>query len=391
MDERRIKILCVDDEPLVLDGLTLHLRRRYEVRTATNGAEGLSVLNAEGPFAVVLSDMRMPGMDGAEFLSRVRAHSPDATRMLLTGHADIPSTVAAVNEGRIFRFLTKPCPPDQILDSFAAAVEQHDLVVAEKVLLEQTLRGSIAMLTDVLAMTSPMAFGRGSRLRDHCARLAGILAMPKAWEVEVAAMLALVGAVSLPEETTERYFRGEALSEPEQAMVAKLPEVTESLLGHIPRLDGVRAILRDQHTPASRMERREIPLGSRILRAVCDFDDLESSGMAPSLALDTLRNREGEYDPVVLAAFTDLLGDAGRRREVREVTLAQVRQGMVFIEDVRTKTGALLVARGFVVTPGFLQKARNFAKDLVPGMLKVLVRVEQEAEQPEPATAGGDR
>lgn len=158
-------------------------------------------------------------------------------------------------------------------------------------------------------------------------------------------------------------------------MVAEMPAVTQSLLAHIPRLEGVREILREQRTPASRRSRREIPVGSHILKVVWDYDELESSGMPSSLALDTLRHREGEYEPRVIAALTQLLGDADPRREVREIPLADVDEGMVFIEDVHTKTGALLVARGFMVTPGFLQRVRNFASDLVPGTLKVLVNM----------------
>jgi DNA-binding NtrC family response regulator len=107
----RTKILCVDDEPRVLEGLALHLGRIFEMVTATSGREGLEVLAGQGPFTVVLSDMRMPGMDGAAFLSKVRQAAPDTTRMLLTGDTDLQAAIAAVNEGQIFRFLTKPCAP----------------------------------------------------------------------------------------------------------------------------------------------------------------------------------------------------------------------------------------------------------------------------------------
>lgn len=388
MAEQRPRILCVDDEPQVLDGLTLHLRRRYQVHTAISGDGGLELLAAAGPFAVVLSDMRMPGMNGAEFLAEVRRRHPDATRMLLTGQADIPSTVAAVNEGRIFRFLTKPCPPDPLLEAFAAAVEQHELITAERVLLEQTLRGCIAALTDILAMTNPVAFGRATRLKAQARRLADSLETTKAWQVEVAAMLSQLGTVALPESVTERFFLGADLDPREQALVERMPEVTESLLANIPRLEEIREILRDQNAPVQKHERRPIPIGARILKVVADYDDLETAGLSSKLALDTMRCRHGMYDPEVLQAFSAMLDADDERREIRELPLHAVQDGMVFLEDVHTKTGALLVARGFVVTPSFLERTRHFAKDLVPGNLRVMACLAEAEDLPEAIGTG---
>src|SRR5512141_2774337 len=107
---KKPSVLCVDDERIVLEGLALHLRRRFDVTMAESGAEGLDAIRGSGKFAVVLSDMRMPGMRGAEFLAQVRQLSPETVRVLLTGYADLESAIAAVNEGQIFRFLNKPCP-----------------------------------------------------------------------------------------------------------------------------------------------------------------------------------------------------------------------------------------------------------------------------------------
>ena len=140
------RVLCVDDEPRVLDGLRLVLGRRYELFTAESGAEGLEVLDAEGPFEAVVSDMRMPQMNGAVFLAEVRKRAEDTTRLLLTGGTDMESAIKAV--------------------------ELHRLKSAEKVLLEQTLRGSIQALTDVLGLASPVAFGRAGRIKRRVVELA---------------------------------------------------------------------------------------------------------------------------------------------------------------------------------------------------------------------------
>ena len=164
-------ILCVDDEPNVVSGLAMQLRRDYEVVGASSGAEGLARLRerAGGPedraFAAIVSDMRMPEMDGASFLAEAREVAPDATRLLLTGHSEFDAAIRAVNEGGLFRFLLKPCPPDELRVALRDAVEQHRLVVSERVLLEQTLRGSVRTLLEILAMTHPAAFGRAERVR----------------------------------------------------------------------------------------------------------------------------------------------------------------------------------------------------------------------------------
>lgn len=97
-------ILCVDDESRVLDGLRLTLRHGFDVLTATSGAEGLAMLKRMAGATVVISDMRMPGMDGAAFLTQVKEQWPDSTRLLLTGEAGRDAAIAAVNEGQIFRF-----------------------------------------------------------------------------------------------------------------------------------------------------------------------------------------------------------------------------------------------------------------------------------------------
>src|ERR1700690_3969334 len=172
MKPAKPRVPFVDDEPNVLEGLSLTLRRGYEVVLAGSGEAGLDVLTRDPTIAAVVSDMRMPGMDGATFLGKARAVLPDATRLLLTGQAELALAIAAINEGRIFRFLTKPCPPPVLVAAVEAGVELHRLVTSERVLLEQTLRGSIQMLTDVLALAAPTAFGQAVRIQRYARDLA---------------------------------------------------------------------------------------------------------------------------------------------------------------------------------------------------------------------------
>jgi len=131
------RILFVDDEQGVLDGYQRLLRKEFYVRVARSGQEGLTAIAEHGPFAVVVSDMRMPGMNGAEFLAQVRQKWPESVRMLLTGYTDLHAAIAAVNEGNIFRFLTKPCPKEALVEAVNAGLEQYHASIAERELVRR--------------------------------------------------------------------------------------------------------------------------------------------------------------------------------------------------------------------------------------------------------------
>src|ERR1022692_2492595 len=162
----RPRILLVDDEPDLLAGLVRSLRSDlFELAGATSGAEALDLLRNRGPYAVIVSDLKMPVMDGAELLGQARKVSPDTVRVLFTGAPDLERAIAAVNEGAIFRFLTKPCSRVMMALTLKSCVEQHELITGQRILLEQTLHGAIKALTDVLGLTNPLAFGRATRLR----------------------------------------------------------------------------------------------------------------------------------------------------------------------------------------------------------------------------------
>jgi two-component system, NtrC family, sensor kinase len=126
--EEPTRILCIDDELNVLRSLTrLFLDDPYEILTATSGAEGLLILDRCGTVPVVLSDYRMPGMNGVEFLSEVRKRWPETVRIVLSGYADTGAIVSAINEGQIYRFVAKPWNDDELRVTVANALERHDL------------------------------------------------------------------------------------------------------------------------------------------------------------------------------------------------------------------------------------------------------------------------
>jgi len=330
--------------------------------------------------AVVISDMRMPGMNGAEFLSRASEAHPNTTRILLTGHAELDAAVRAINEGHIFRFLVKPCPPPELLRTVDAAAEHHRLLLAEKVLLEQTLHGSVKMLSEVLAITNPVAFGRAARIKQHVSRLADKLGEKERWQVEVAAMLSQLGTITLPNETNEKLYYGTALTPAEQVMVERSPDVTEQLLGHIPRLESVREILSAQAQPYRKHDgeltasQRLIQRGAQLLKMAVALDTLEAQGVSGQLALETLKGRAEQYDPEVLTAACEIGGGQTGGETIREVSLAALKPGMVFASDVKLTTGTLFVARGYEVTESLLERLKNFRAGSVQEPVKVVIR-----------------
>ena len=137
------RILIVDDDANLLQAMRRQLFDTFDVTTAEGGEAALDLIGDETPFAVVLSDMRMPGLDGVEFLKRFRERSKHTVRMMLTGNADQQTAVDAVNEGHIFRFLKKPCPEATLRAAIDAGIEQYRLVIAERELLSKTVAGTV--------------------------------------------------------------------------------------------------------------------------------------------------------------------------------------------------------------------------------------------------------
>ncbi len=360
------RILFVDDEPDLLAAIARNLRsEHFTVATASSAAEALDMLAKAGPFAVIVSDLRMPGMDGIGLLRTARELYPDTVRVLFTGQPDLDNAVAAVNEGAIFRFINKPCSRVTLALTVKGAVEQHRLIMAERELLQETLRGSIKALTDVLALASPLAFGRATRVRQSMAALAASLKVTESWHIEVAAMLSQIGSVILPTAILEKAYQGQEMTEPELEMVRRVPSVTEQVLANIPRLEPVVEILRCQEkrfdgtgTPDDIRGGSAIPWGARALKAVIDLDTLEAGGLPPSMAVDTLRCRYGWYDPAILDALAETR-QSDRHSTVRELPLNGLAAGMVLAQDVRTTKGMLFVARGQEVTAGLIEKFHN--------------------------------
>jgi response regulator RpfG family c-di-GMP phosphodiesterase len=376
-DPQLPRILCVDDEPRVVQGLAVHLRRGYEVLTALDGEEALRRLQDSAPVAVIVSDMRMPRMDGATLLAKARSGHPDTVRILLTGEPGRDAVVSAVNKGQIFRFLTKPCPPEELLACIEAAVEQYRLITAERVLLQQTVIGSIRALSDVLAFANPVAFGRASRLRQQVMAFAGYLGFgPDFWQLEAAAMLSQIGYLSLPAETVEKIYFGESLTPEERVLAEGVPANASRLIGHIPRLEPVLQILAGltaSDEELARMGEGSTGTGARILSLVLDYDALLSQANSPDTAVEILRQRGRRYGAKLVEDYAAHLGAHIGQMQIKEIPLRMVRPGMTILQDLRTELGTLLVARGFEVTERFTERMRNFGAGLLAEKIAVSI------------------
>lgn len=356
------KILFVDDEQSVLDGFQRTLHRDFTIDTALGGELALETLAKKGPYAVIVSDMRMPGMDGVQLLAKVRERSPDTVRMVVTGHADIASAMQAVNEGYLFRFLAKPCDKETLGKALTAALLQYRLVTAEKELLENTLMGSIKVLTDVLSLANPAAFGRSLRIQKYVQQIVNKLALESPWRFEAAAMLSQLGCIALDPETMEAASCGKPLSPDEQARFNMHPSVARDLLRNIPRLEPIAWMVGEQRSSPVKMEEDGVPQsvasGASVLQLAISYDDLRIRGLSKWEAIAELKKRR-EFGPQFLEALADV-DIAPTAMEKKLVTIAELESGMVLEEEIRTHSGLLLVGKGQEISHAIIVRLRNF-------------------------------
>lgn len=381
-------ILCVDDDANILEGFRRQLRKEFRLETALGAEEGLKILEAQGPFAVVVSDFQMPGMNGIQFLSRVREVSRDTIRILLTGNADVQTSIHAINEGQIFRFLTKPCTAELLASVLKAGLAQYRLVRAERDLLEQTLSGSINVLSDILSLVNPEAFGRSSRITRYVEAIAEHLHVTELWAIKTAAMLSQIGCVILPETVLTKVYKGIPLSPEETQLFNQHPFVAADLIARIPRMKRVADIIRFQDkyydgygVPGDKRQGNEIPMEARILKVALDFDALESAGKTKTEAFDQIRQRKGWYDPTVVealkAAFTEEI-----KYEERAAVVADLRYGMILGEDIKSSSDVLLASKGQTVNSSMIMRFQNFSKTVgVREPFSVLVPLSDEGSQ----------
>jgi CheY-like chemotaxis protein len=353
-------VLVVDDESSILETLSLQLRRHHRIVTAADGAAALRFLENAGPVAAVISDMRMPGMDGIELLRHVQGKYPDTTRVLHTAQADVTSAIAAINDGGVFRYLCKPCPTPDLRRTVQDAVERHWEATTERQLLDKTLRTSLQALFGCLELASPAAFARAGRIRSLVAALCSELELHELWEIEVAAMASQLGAVTVPPSVLQKLERGLPLDGDEQAMVDAMPDVAVRLLTDVPMLHDVVEIVRGLAAPARGGSSSPlIDTAVDVVRTAIEFETLDGRGLPVESAIAVLECRENSR-PRILAALRAVKGVAAVRDTVRALAVGELEVGMRIAEDIVAVNGLVLIGRGMVVTDVLLDRLANF-------------------------------
>jgi response regulator RpfG family c-di-GMP phosphodiesterase len=368
------QVLFVDDDANILSGYKRALHKRYEIVTCLSGEEGLNKIASDGPFAVIVADMQMPGMNGIEFLRKAQDAAPSTVRLMLTGNADQKTAADAVNQGHVFSFLTKPCPAESLDLALSNAMKQYRLIMAEKELLEHTLNGAIKVLSDVLAMLDPQAFGRAERLREEMKVIAKWFQAPRPWELELGATLSQIGFVSVPQALILKARSGFHLTGAERDILARVPLTGAALLENIPRLGNVAEIVRYQQKnfdgtglPNDTVFGEAIPIGARILKVLNELLEMEAAKKSRPEAFRSMRRTEGIFDPKVLEALAACFdvyieGKDGEQTRTASVRVNDLIVGNILADDIKTAEGALIITAGSQVTAPLLQKLRNFAE-----------------------------
>lgn len=400
-----VRLLCVDDEPHIVAALKRLFRSHgYPALTATSAEEALALLASEA-VDIVFSDMRMPGMDGNQFLEVVQERWPDTARVLLTGYADVQSAVASINRGGVYRYLTKPWDEVEILatvrqilahqalrrerDRLQALTQAQNQALRE---LNAHLEEKVAQRTQELAqlnqklkknyLTSIKVFSnllewRGGPLAGHARRVADLsrktaramnLAESEQQEIFIAALLHDIGEIALPDNVLNRPVP--RLTEEESAQYRRHPVLGEQALMAMDDMQGVAALIRSHHERhdgngyPDRWAADQIPRGARILAVADTFDDLLAGRLSatPLNAADArsmiARGRGTQFHPEVVDVFLQVLLEAApvAAAPPRLLNSAQLEPGMRLARDLVSREGGVLLAAGQRVTAELIHR-----------------------------------
>ena len=392
------RLLFVDDDKNILHSFARNLKAEYEVSTAESPDQALEILKAEKAFAAVVSDLKMPGMDGIAFLEQVASGHPNTIRVMLTGFADLDAAMNAVNKGQVFRFLTKPCDLETLRATVGAAVEQYRLVRSERVLLEKTLKGCIEVLTETLSLVNPEAYGRATRLRRYVQAVGGQFAAKGLWKYEMAAMLSQLGCLVVSEEAIRKVAKGKPLKGEDLQLFQMAPEIGRNLLERIPRMGEVARMVAYQMKgfdgsgiPLDAVSGEDIPLGGRLLRLVSDFDTEVSRGKTWGEAFLALEKQAGWYDPELMYYLEGALGTDARYRTAK-LRVGKLHRGMILNQDVQAKSGILLARHKLELNEVILSRLIGFSKTVgVVEPIEVLIPLESAPAAPREDTDTGDK
>jgi CheY-like chemotaxis protein len=360
------RVLFVDDEQALLNGIQRRLGIEYDIVVANGGEAGLSAMEMQGPFAVIVTDMRMPKMDGIEFIRAARAKAPDSVYIMLTGNQDQTTAIQALNEGHVFRFLTKPCQSADLKSTIDAGLHQYQLVTSEKELLHKTFVGAISVLTDVLELAQPSVFGRAERMQEIVIGLEQGLALESQWEYKLAARLNLLGFALLPEHDRVRFEMATLAGAELLTAIRSAAATGRRIIERIPRLGTVSQIIGMQSSidgsaiiVKPKNDQEKALMGATLLRVAIEWDTLARQGLSPVSASAELRESMPQLSPQTIQVLSELelddVCDAGV-----EVDVDKLEEGMVLLDDVLTSDGLMLIRSGRRLTWTIIEKLRSY-------------------------------
>lgn len=362
------RILIVDDDENILSSYKRTLRSKFNITTSSDPMEAVKLFTKQESFAVVLSDFKMPGLDGNTFLAEVKKYSPNTVRLMLTGYADTNTAITAVNKGNIFRLLTKPCPNDLLVNTLNDALNQYALITAEKELLQKTLKGSIKLLIDILSVFNPKAFSQANRLMTLSKNIAFRFGLNNTWELETMILLSKIGCVAIPSDILDKRMNGEPLTAEEENLYLSHPQIGKALLANIPRLENISNIISYQLLPfdpqnkSGKGSQEEIPIEARILKVLDDYDFYLRQGIDEKNAIEKMKAKEGEYDPnIVIALDAEVAGIYSGLRIVT-IDIEDIQAGMVIAEAIRDKVGHVLISKNSEISLVLKTRLESYIK-----------------------------
>lgn len=403
------KILCVDDEPNILSALKRLFRAHgYQVVTAESGAEGLEILNTES-VDLIISDMRMPEMDGAKFLELARASWPERIRILLTGYSEIQSIVSAINRGEIHRYIPKPWDENDILLIVKQALERKSLEDDKKRLetlirdqneelknlnasLEEKVRERTVELSKAneklkdsfitsIRVFSSLIESRGGKLAGHSRRVADIarklaikmnLDANVIQDIFVAGLLVDIGKIGFSDELLS--LSTNQMNDKQLSQFHQHPIRAEQVLMSLESLQSSAKILRAQHERVDGkgfpdgLVGNQIPVGALLLAIASDYDNFQIGTFlqrkaSPEEARDVIYRAAGvSYDPGAVSAFKELFLQQREPEEHMEVELSHLQVGMVLYSDLILRDGTLLLPAEFVLNEVTIEKLKRYSE-----------------------------
>lgn len=363
----RPRVLLVDDDPELLATMPTELRR-FEISTARSSDDlvGLPGPDRGEPFAAIVCDMQALRPDGATTQTWVDDQGPGIPVVVLTGETDVQAVVDSINDTRITRVLTKPCPPELLSEAIDEAIHRAKLENVERELLDRTLSGTVDLLIDILGLVRPQAVSRAHRITGYVRRICHALNHPVSWELDLAAMLSQVGFVVLPPDAILDVADLEVATLEERRV-----ELAAELLMRIPRMESVAALIRGQTAsePVRLDDDQAVwacrELNAEILRLAVRFEDLSTAGRSPEEAFAEIM-----FDAVPPPGF--LLEAAGVLQAADEglvavsVPIRNLEPGMVLAADLLLETGPKLAPEGMELTAALIGRVQSFAR--TPGV-----------------------